>query len=141
MLAIAAFSTSLWNHGTTQSVAQIIDRAYMVIYIATNTLLIYNVVKDPSHMAVIYLIMASGIACVLTAIMLRKMTKDADIDNPYRINKPGNYFHLYSHCVVMTVHTMLSFKFASDCEVLEVETSTIFCEYDINALISRIINI
>ena len=140
VLAVIAFSTSLWNHGTTQSLAQKADRVYMVIYIATNTILIYNVVKDPVHMAVIYLIMASGIFCVISAMMMRKSTADADINNPYRINKPGNFYHLYSHIVVMVVHTMLSFTFAEDCKSDLDKMSTIFCVYDHDELLSRLLN-
>lgn len=139
VLAIIAFITSLWNHGTTLSFAQKVDRAYMVIYIATNTVLIYNVVKDPVRMTVIYLIMASGIFCVVLAMAMRRSTTDADIHNPYRINKPGNFYHMYSHCVVMVVHTMLSFIFDGDCGPVRDDSNTIFCEDDLSDLLNRLL--
>lgn len=111
ILAILAFITSLWNHGTTQYLARVCDRLYMVVYITTNTIIIYNAVKDLVHLLVIYSIMASGICCVLVAMYIRKTSKDVDINNPYKINKPGNYYHLYSHLVVMTVHVIMCLKF------------------------------
>ena len=59
--------------------------------------------------------MATGIFCVLKAMRIRHDSIDEDIHNPYRTHKPGNYLHLYSHFVVMTVHLILSHKLGYDC--------------------------
>jgi hypothetical protein len=117
LLGIMAFVTSIWNHGTTNEIARQLDRIYMVIYILTNIVIIYSVVKDPLHILGIYLIMASGIACVLVAMTSRQNSVDKDIHNPYRIHKTGNYYHLYAHCVVMIVHSILCFRLVEDCDV------------------------
>lgn len=116
LLAILAFTTSIWNHGFTHQLAQIIDRIYMIIYIVINTIIIYLVVQDIFHMVAIYAIMISGITCVVAAMIIRKYTKDKDIRNPYRIRKPGNYYHFYSHCVVMIIHSVMAYKMIVECD-------------------------
>ncbi len=126
MLGILAVTTSIWNHGVSNNLARWFDRIYMVIYIATNTVIIYTVVQDILRMIVIYGIMASGVFCVLTAMFTRSKAKREDISNPYKVHAPGNYYHLYSHFVVMLVHTILSYQLVEDCH----DGIQVFCTDD-----------
>jgi hypothetical protein len=126
LLGLLAVTTSIWNHGVSNIVARWLDRLYMVVYIATNTVIIYTVVRDLAMMFIIYGIMASGIGCVLTAMFIRSQAKREEICNPYKFHSPGNYYHLYSHFVVMLVHTILSYQLVQDCH----DGIQVFCTDD-----------
>ncbi len=98
----------------------------MVIYIALNTVIIFNVVRDTTHMLIMYAIMATGVSTVAYAMMIRHRHKEnnhPDIRNPYKVDKPGNYYHLYAHGTLITVHTILCLKFESDCS----DVVSVFC--------------
>lgn len=128
ILGLLAAFTSIWNHAVSQQLAKLIDRFYMVIYVLINAIIIYSVIQDPWHMLFIYFVMLTGIYCVLKAIIIRNNNSNhPDIKNPNKINKPGNYYHFYAHCVVMFIHVILSYKLEEDCIVTAIP---VFCTDD-----------
>jgi hypothetical protein len=124
-LGFFAMFTSIWNHGTSNNVAKVLDRMYMIVYIATNSLIIFSVVQSWSSMLMIYGIMATGVVSVIKAMVTRSKARIHQILHPSQLHAPGNGHHIYAHIVVMIVHSLLSYQLTIDCQ-----DDFLFCSND-----------
>ena len=115
-ISLCCAFTSIWNHGTTNIIAKFVDRIYMVVYIAANSVIIHTIVEPNISKLLMFMIMISGILSVLLAMHIRSnLPKYKVLNSKVNAFNFANYFHLYSHIVVMVLHPWLSYYLSINC--------------------------